>query len=68
MKAMLCSLSTKLGETEIGQIDALEKELGVTLLAFSCHSVDPAGIDDAQLARISELEQKLGVSLVAVAA
>ena len=65
---MLCSISTKLGEAELGEIGALEEELGVTLLAFNCHPLDPARIDDGQLSRIAALEERLGVSLVAVAA
>jgi hypothetical protein len=65
---MLCSISTKLGEAELGEIGALEKDLGVTLLAFNCHPLDPAEIDDGQLTKITELEERLGVSLVAVAA
>jgi len=64
---MLCSLS-KLGDEQLGQIGDLENELGVTLLAFSCHAADPAAISDDQLAKITELEGKLGISLVAVAA
>ena len=64
---MLCSLS-KLRDEELGQIGDLEKELGVTLLAFSCHAADPASISDDQLAKIHELEKTLGISLVAVAA
>lgn len=32
---MLCSLSTKLGDTELAEIGALEEELGVTMLAFN---------------------------------
>ncbi|MBN1628380.1 MAG: hypothetical protein JW990_01330 [Thermoleophilia bacterium] len=63
---MLCSLSTRLGETEIHEIAALEKEFGHPLLAFSCHKIDPAKVDDQELKRIQELETKLGVSLVAV--
>jgi sugar phosphate isomerase/epimerase len=63
---MLCSLSTKLRDEELAEIGALEKELGVTMLAFSCHPADPAEIDDRQLTSIKELEEKLGVSLVAV--
>jgi len=65
---MLCSLATKLGDDQLAQIGTLEKELGVTLLAFSCHPLDPAAIDDGQLARVKALEEKLGISLVAVAA
>jgi len=63
---MLCSLSTKLGEKELAEIGALEEELGVTMLAFNCHPVDPAEIDDRQLTGIKELEERLGISLVAV--
>ena len=63
---MLCSLSTKLGDKDLAEIGTLEKELGVTMLAFNCHPVDPAEIDDRQLTSIKELEEKLGVSLVAV--
>ena len=63
---MLCSLSTKLGDTELAEIGALEEELGVTMLAFNCHPADPAPVDDRQLTSIKDLEEKLGVSLVAV--
>jgi hypothetical protein len=66
--AMLCSLSTKLSETQMGGITALEKELGYPLLAFSCHPVAPAAITAEQLTKIQELETKLDVSLVAVEA
>ena len=63
---MLCSLATKLGDDQLGQITALEEELGVTMLAFVCHPLDPATIDKDKLGRINDLEEKLGVSLVAV--
>jgi hypothetical protein len=63
---MLCSLSTKLRDEELAEIRVLEKELGVTMLAFSCRPADPAEIDDRQLTSIKELEEKSGVSLVAV--
>jgi hypothetical protein len=63
---MLCSISTKLGDAELAEIGTLEKELGVTMLAFNCHPLDPAQIDDRQLDSIKQLEEKLGVSLVAV--
>lgn len=63
---MLCSLSTKLGEGELQAITDLEREIGHTLLAFSCHSLDPAKLQQEQLNRLQEVEQKLGVSLVAV--
>jgi len=63
---MLCSLSTKLGDNELAEIGALEEELGVTMLAFNCHPIDPAPIDDRQLTSIKDLEERLGISLVAV--
>jgi hypothetical protein len=65
---MLCSLSTKLGQQELGQIGDLEKQLGVTLLAFTCHPLDPAKLDEGQLEKIAQLEDALGISLVAIAA
>jgi hypothetical protein len=63
---MLYSLSTKLGDKELAEIGVLEEELGMTMLAFNCHPVDPAPIDDRQPATTKELEEKLGISLVAV--
>lgn len=65
---MLCSIATKLGETELGEIKALEQDIGRTVLAFSCHQVGPAPLDESQLEKIRQLEERLGVSLVAVAA
>jgi hypothetical protein len=65
---MLCSLATKLGEKELGELRALEQDLGVTVLAFSCQSIDPAKLSEEQLGKIREVEDRLGVSLVAVAA
>ena len=62
---MLCSFST-LDNANLEAIQALEKELGSTLLSFSCHDIEPAVIDDEALLKINELEKKLGVVLVAV--
>jgi len=63
---MLCSLSTKLGTNELDEIGTLEEQLGVTLLAFDWHALDPAPIGAEQVTRIHDLEEKLGVALVAV--
>ena len=63
---MLCSLSTKLEEKEIKAIKDLERELGKTLLAFSCYPVDAASINTEELAKIEKVETDLGISLVAV--
>jgi hypothetical protein len=63
---MLCSLSPKLGDSQLDEITRLEQELGHPLLAFSCYPSEPARLTDAQLDRIKELESRLGISLVAV--
>jgi hypothetical protein len=65
---MLCSLATRLDEGQLGEIASLEKDLGVPMLAFACHQMDPAPMEAAQVDRIVELESRLGVSLVAVKA
>ena len=62
---MLCTLS-HLDSQAIEQIQALENELHQTLLAFSCHTVNPTPLEADKLARIQKLENKLGISLVAV--
>ncbi len=63
---MLCSLATKLDHDQLTEIEALEKELGVPILAFACHQVDPAAIDGDQVGKLAKLENELGVALVAV--
>jgi hypothetical protein len=63
---MICSLSTKLDEKALGEIQSLEEKLGKTLLAFSCHELKPHKVSDDELSKIQSLENKLGISLVAV--
>lgn len=63
---MLCSLCTKLGDADLQAITALEQELGVPVLAFSCYDLKPAEVTAEQLAKIQALEKKLGLALVAV--
>ncbi len=63
---MLCSLSTKLDSKDLQSIADLEKELGMPLLAFSCHDLKPAQVQPEQLSKIQALESQLGLSLVAV--
>ena len=48
----------------LAEIQALEKELGNTLIAFSTPP-QPANLSDDKLSRIKELEKKLCVRLVA---
>lgn len=51
---MLCSYS-KTESIDLEAIQGLEKNLGKTLLAFSCQDIKPAEIKDEELARINEL-------------
>ena len=64
---MMCSLAN-LEQEKLNAVLALEKELGRTLLAFSCADLNPAPISEQELNKIKAAEQKLGVSLVAVSA
>ena len=48
----------------LAEIQALEKELGNTLIAFSTPPM-PANLSDEKLSKIKELENKLCVRLVA---
>lgn len=64
---MICSLS-HLDEQVLNQIKALETDLGKTLLAFSCHDIEPSLVETDELKKIQELEKKLGISIVAVKA
>jgi len=63
---MLCSIANNINDETLKSINALEKELGKTLLAFSCHDLRPSGLTGDELSRIEEVEKQLGVSLVAV--
>lgn len=63
---MLCSVATKLGDQELARIRALEKDTGLTLVAFARHPIEPAVATPAQVGAIKELEEELGMALVAV--
>jgi hypothetical protein len=39
---MFCEIARKLEDEDLEKIQTLEKDLGVTLVAFSCRSLDPA--------------------------
>jgi hypothetical protein len=62
---MLCALS-KLDEEKIESIKSTEKQIGKTLLAFSCYEAPPETLSAEELAAVKEAERKLGVVLVAV--
>jgi hypothetical protein len=63
---MLCSFTTKLGPEVLQAITDLERDLGLPLLAFSCHDLKPAEVKAEQLTKIQALENRFGLSLVAV--
>jgi hypothetical protein len=62
---MICSLSN-VENINLDKIKAAEKELGVTLLSFSCHDITAETVDAEALKKIQALEKDLGVSLLAV--
>jgi len=51
----------QLTEDEIKEVQALEKELGVILVAYNRY----ADLDPEALKKVQELEEKLGVTLLA---
>jgi len=63
---MLCSLSMNVNDATLQTINDLEKELGKTLLAFSCHDLKASELNAAELSKVQAVENSLGVSLVAV--
>jgi hypothetical protein len=63
---MFCTVA-HLEKDRLGDIQALEKKLGKTLIAFSCKSnVEIAKLKDDELVQIRQVEQKLHLSLLAV--
>ncbi len=65
---MICSLASKVEETTLQTIKDLEKDLGKTLLAFSCHDCNASALSADELQKVQEVEKKLSISLVAVEA
>lgn len=53
-------------DEHLGELKALESEIGTPLLAMTSIKVEPARLDRERLERIKALEDKLGVVLVAV--
>jgi hypothetical protein len=51
---------------ELDSIQSLEQELGRPLLAFSCHDIRAAELQEEELTKIKDLEAKLGIYLVAI--
>ncbi len=63
---MFCTVA-HLEKDKLADVQALEKKLGKTLIAFSCkNNVEIAKLKDDELVQIRQVEQKLHISLVAV--
>ena len=60
---MLCDIARNLGDDQLQLIRALEEDLGLTIVAFSCRSLDPAREE-----RLSALMAELGPLLQAAPA
>lgn len=62
---MICSYAS-VEEKKLKALQKLEKELGKTLLAFSCHDAKPAQLTPEHLKHVQDLEKELGVVVVAL--
>ena len=57
---MLCDIARNLGDDKLQRIKALEDDLGLTIVAFSCRSLDPAREE-----RVRALMEEFGPQLQA---
>ena len=57
---MFCEITRKLDDDELGKIKSLEADLGLTLVAFSCRSLDAAREE-----RLQKIMEELGPQLQA---
>ncbi len=57
---MFCEIARKVEGHDLEKIQALEKDLGLTLVAFSCRSLDPAREE-----RLEKMMKELGPMLQA---
>ena len=55
---MLCAIANNLEEGQLTEIEALERQTGLTLVAFSCRSVDPEREE-----RLRQIEAEVGSPL-----
>ncbi len=62
---MICSYAP-MDEKKLDSLKHLEKELGQTLLAYSCHDMKPAELTPEQVERLKKVEEELGVVIVAL--
>ena len=57
---MLCDIARNLADDKLQQIKALENDLGLTIVAFSCRSLDPQREE-----RVRAMMEELGPQLQA---
>jgi hypothetical protein len=57
---MICEIARRLEDGDVERIQALETDLGLTLVAFSCRSLDPAREE-----KLQRLMDELGPQLLA---
>jgi hypothetical protein len=57
---MLCDIARNIEEDDLQTIQTLEQDLGLTLVAFSCRSLDPAREE-----RVRAMMEELGPQLQA---
>lgn len=57
---MLCGIARKLDERQLAEIQTLEEELGLTIVAFACRAVDPV-----REQRLRAIAAELGPELIA---
>jgi hypothetical protein len=60
---MMCAIAKNLEEGQVSEIEALEQQTGLTLVAFSCRSLDPEREE-----RLRKIEAELGSPLQTEAA
>ena len=60
---MFCEIARKIEGDDLERIQSLEKDLGLTLVAFSCRSLDPAREE-----RLKKIMEELGPQLQAAPA
>jgi hypothetical protein len=55
---MVCDIARGLEQTQLDEIQRLERETGLTMVAFSCRSLDPAREE-----RLKAIQDELGPPL-----
>lgn len=55
---MLCAIAKNLEEGQLGEIQSLERQTGLTLVAYSCRTLDPEKEE-----RLRQIEAEIGSCL-----